>query len=76
MNERQLRLATWNIHMAVGRDGKRDLQRTAQVILQMQAEVIGLQEVDNHVEGDGDDLKRLQSLTGMEVIAGPTMQPA
>ena len=74
MGERQLRLATWNIHMAVGRDGKRDLQRTAQVILQMQAEVIGLQEVDNHVEGDDDDLQKLKTLTGMEIIAGPTMQ--
>lgn len=74
MGERQLRLATWNIHMAIGRDGKRDLQRTAQVILQMQAEVIGLQEVDNHVEVGGDDLQKLQTLTGMEVIAGPTMQ--
>jgi len=74
VGERQLRLATWNIHMAIGRDGKRDLQRTAQVILQMQAEVIGLQEVDNHVEVGGDDLQKLQTLTGMEVIAGPTMQ--
>jgi len=74
VGERQLRLATWNIHMAVGRDGKRDLQRTAQVILQMQAEVIGLQEVDNHVEGDDDDLQKLKTLTGMEIIAGPTMQ--
>ena len=74
MVKRQLNLASWNIHMAVGREGKRNLLRTAQVILQMQAEVIGLQEVDNHVEGDGDDLKKLQALTGMEVIAGPTMQ--
>jgi len=69
-----LRLATWNIHMGVGRDGKRDLARTARVIKQMDLHLIGLQEVDNHLGEGGDDLGLLEKLTGMAAVAGPTMQ--
>lgn len=74
MAEANLRLATWNIHMAIGRDGRRDLSRVVQVIRQLQVEVIGLQEVDNQIENDRDDLHTLAEQTGLEVIAGPTMQ--
>ncbi|MEE4252987.1 MAG: endonuclease/exonuclease/phosphatase family protein [Desulfuromusa sp.] len=74
MAEPELRLATWNIHMAVGRDGRRDLSRIVQVIRQLQVDVIGLQEVDNQIEKDRDDLQTLSEQTGFEVIAGPTMQ--
>lgn len=73
-NNSEMRLATWNIHMGIGRDGKRDLARTARVIKQMDLDLIGLQEVDNHVGDDGDDLELLGELTGMTVVAGPTMQ--
>jgi len=74
MTENNLRLATWNIHMAVGSDGRRDLPRIVQVIRQLQVAVIGLQEVDNQLEKGRDDLQFLAKQTGMEVIAGPTMQ--
>jgi len=74
MAERNLRLATWNIHMAIGRDGRRDLSRIVRVINQLQVEVIGLQEVDNQIEIGHNDLQTLAEQTGMEVIAGPTMQ--
>lgn len=72
--KRKLRLATWNIHRGIGLDGKRDLARTAQVIQQMAPDLIGLQEVDNHIEEYGDNLELLGNLTGMSAIAGPTMQ--
>jgi endonuclease/exonuclease/phosphatase family metal-dependent hydrolase len=70
----ELHLATWNIHMGVGRDGKRDLARTARAIRQMDLHLIGMQEVDNHLGEGGDDLELLGELTGMAVVAGPTMQ--
>ena len=76
MAEANLRLATWNIHMAIGRDGRRDLSRVVQVVRQLQVEVIGLQEVDNQIENDRDDLHTLAEQTGLDVIAGPTMQRA
>ena len=73
MIEQALRLATWNIHMGIGRDGVRDLRRTAGVISRMKVDLIGLQEVDNHSRVAGDDLDLLGSLTGFTVIPGPTM---
>lgn len=69
-----LKIATWNIHMGIGLDQQRDLARTAEVILQMEPELIGLQEVDNHVKTSGSDLETLGQLTGLEVVAGPTME--
>jgi endonuclease/exonuclease/phosphatase family metal-dependent hydrolase len=45
---RQLKVLTYNIHHGAGIDGVVDLERIAQVIEQSGAEVIGLQEVDNH----------------------------
>jgi endonuclease/exonuclease/phosphatase family metal-dependent hydrolase len=74
MNEPQLCLATWNIHMGIGLDGARNLQRTAQVIRQIQPDLIGLQEVDNRIHKTGNDLQTLKTMTGMEVVAGPTMR--
>lgn len=73
-DKRSLRLATWNIHMSVGLDGKRELARTARVIQQISPDLIGLQEVDNHIKPDGNDLERLSELTAMSAVAGPTMQ--
>jgi len=76
MTESQLLLATWNIHMGVGLDGRRDLLRIAEVIRQMGPDLIGLQEVDNHRVQGGDDLQQLGVLTGLEPLAGPTLQHA
>lgn len=73
MNKR-LTLATWNIHMGVGSDGKRDLERTARVIQHMSPDILGLQEVDNRFDKIDSDLGYLQRITGLEVISGPTMR--
>jgi len=43
--EPQLRVATWNIHDAFGGDGERDLDRVAEMLGQLQAPLVGLQEV-------------------------------
>lgn len=45
---RPLTVMTYNIHHGAGIDGVLDLERIAQVIEKSGAEVIGLQEVDNH----------------------------
>jgi len=74
MTEAQLRLATWNIHMGIGMDGRRDLARTATVIRDISPDLIGLQEVDNCHSKSGSDLEKLAAWTGLEVVAGPTMQ--
>ena len=46
--ERELRVASFNIHHGVGRDGLLDLERIAGVVERTGADVVGLQEVDNH----------------------------
>ena len=68
-----VKVATWNIHMGRGRDGRRDLERVAKVIGNLGVDCIGLQEVDNHSHEAGDDLTRLAVATGMRAVAGPTM---
>lgn len=50
--EELLRVATWNIHDARGTDGRRDLDRVAEVIRALDAPLVGLQEVGC---GAGDD---------------------
>lgn len=67
-----LRLATWNIHSGVGRDGRRDPQRIAAVIGELDADVVALQEVESH-HGDLEVLSLLAELSGMRALAGPTM---
>ena len=68
-----VKVATWNIHMGRGSDGRRDLERVADVIGSLGVDCIGLQEVDNHSHEAGDDLTRLAAATGMQAVAGPTM---
>ncbi len=41
-----MRVVTWNLHAGVGLDGRYDLERIADVLRPLDADVIGLQEVD------------------------------
>jgi len=73
-----LRVATYNVHRCVGRDGRYDPERTARVIRSLDADLVGLQEVDSgYWMGDGpDQLAILARETGMKSIAGPTLTSA
>jgi endonuclease/exonuclease/phosphatase family metal-dependent hydrolase len=66
-----LRVATWNIHDALGRDGKRDVARVARVIASLGAPVVGLQEVSCAPDG-ACDVAALASATGFGWRAIPT----
>jgi endonuclease/exonuclease/phosphatase family metal-dependent hydrolase len=52
--ERGLRVASFNIRHGVGLDGVLDLARIAAVVERSGAEVVGLQEVDNHWSARSD----------------------
>lgn len=71
-----LRLCSWNIHRAVGLDGKHDPARTAAVLCEVDAAVVALQEVDSHpeVEGGLDQIDFLAQATKMRAIRGPTLR--
>jgi endonuclease/exonuclease/phosphatase family metal-dependent hydrolase len=59
-------VASYNIHRGVGLDRRRDLERIARVIQEMEPDVIGLQEVVRENEGiHGDQAIRLAALLVM-----------
>jgi endonuclease/exonuclease/phosphatase family metal-dependent hydrolase len=66
-----LRVATWNIHDALGRDGKRDVARVARVIAALDAPVVGLQEVACTPDATCD-VAELARATGLGWRAIPT----
>lgn len=51
--ETSLRVATWNIRHGRGMDGLVDLERTARVLHTIDADIVGLQEVDRSVRRSG-----------------------
>jgi endonuclease/exonuclease/phosphatase family metal-dependent hydrolase len=64
----RLRVMSYNIHVGVGMDKRRDLERIAGVIKGSGCDLVGLQEVDRGVERTGrvDEIKELARLTGMD----------
>ncbi|CAB3696107.1 endonuclease/exonuclease/phosphatase family protein [Paraburkholderia rhynchosiae] len=68
-----LRIVTYNIHGAVGTDGKRSAARIAQVIAALNADVVALQEVPLGGAASINVLLELQELTGMHAVPGPTL---
>lgn len=66
-----MRVATYNVHGFVGRDRRRDPERIARVVAQLDCEVVGLQEVD--CSGAARALAELERVTGMRSVSGFTM---
>lgn len=68
-----MKLATYNIHACIGADGRFDPDRTVRVMLQLNADVLALQEVEHHQVDGTDLLEYLATVTSMTAIAGPTL---
>lgn len=68
--------ATYNIHRCVGRDRKVNPDRIAQVIRELDADVVGLQEVDSRpgAATESQQMRYLARATEYEAIPGPTIQ--
>lgn len=70
---RPLVVASYNIHRGVGLDRRRDLDRIADVIAEIEPDVIGLQEVIRADGGDdADQAAYLASRLGMALVMGRT----
>jgi endonuclease/exonuclease/phosphatase family metal-dependent hydrolase len=70
-----IRIASYNIHQCVGMDARRDPGRIAGVLREIDADIIGLQEVDAR-PGHGHDSEQMDFLAqslGFTAIAGPTL---
>lgn len=69
-----IRVATYNIHAAIGTDRRRDLARIAAVIEEIAPDVIGLQEVESRASrGSADQATRLAAMLGMACVEGPML---
>jgi endonuclease/exonuclease/phosphatase family metal-dependent hydrolase len=69
-----IRVATYNIHAGAGEDGQYDLERTADAIRHLHADVVGLQEVDVHWGARSewaDTARELADRLGMQVFFAP-----
>ncbi len=67
-----IRIASYNTHGGIGRDGHFVPKRIADVLKEMDADIVALQEVENRATGF-DMLEYLKGETGFEAIAGPTL---
>jgi phospholipase D1/2 len=65
-------LATYNIHRAIGRDGVFDPERIAEVLAELDADVIALQEVQTGTTGRSL-LQVFRERLGVEAVHGVTM---
>jgi endonuclease/exonuclease/phosphatase family metal-dependent hydrolase len=69
-------VASYNIHQCRGVDRQRDPRRIADVIHQLDADVIALQEVDSAPGADGElvQMEFLAHTVGLHAISGPTIE--
>jgi endonuclease/exonuclease/phosphatase family metal-dependent hydrolase len=72
LNPWPLTIATYNIHAAVGADGRFDPQRVAGVLQEISADIIALQEVPLGGPRSPNVLDILQQATGYHAVEGPT----
>jgi len=73
--DRRLRVASYNIHECVGADGTRDPDRIADVLREIDADVVGLQEVDARPSATSASMQMqyLAAALGYQAVAGPTL---
>jgi endonuclease/exonuclease/phosphatase family metal-dependent hydrolase len=72
----RLRIASYNIHECVGGDGRRDPERVALVLRELDADVIGLQEVDARlgITRTSMQMQYLANTLRLHAVSGPTRQ--
>lgn len=69
----RLAIATYNIHAGIGVDNQFQPTRIAQVLQELDADIIALQEVEHHAVGEKDLLDYLAVETNSTPIAGPLL---
>jgi endonuclease/exonuclease/phosphatase family metal-dependent hydrolase len=76
LSGKRLLVISWNIHRCVGTDGRQDPDRIARVLRRLNADVVGLQEVESGGSRSSDQLAYLAERTGRNAVAGPTLRQA
>jgi len=67
----QLRVASYNIHRAIGKDGIYEPGRILRVLSELNADIVALQEIDLQEPGGLQLLPWLAARTGLRAIPGP-----
>lgn len=72
----KLSVVSWNVHSCIGTDGRLEPARVAEVLRGLEADLVGLQEVDSRHDhpSDRDQLPYLARQLGMHAIAGPNLR--
>lgn len=72
----EVRAVTYNIHRCVGTDGERDSERVAEVLGELEPDIVALQEVDTSLDPRTrlGQLHVLAAQTGLEPVVGPTIE--
>ncbi len=71
----RIRVATYNIHCGIGRDGRFSERRVLDVLRELDADVVAMQEVESRASGI-DMLAWLAKETGFHAIFGTTLMKA
>lgn len=72
----RLRVVSWNVHRCIGSDGQYSPERIAEVLSELQPDVVALQEIDSSLltENEVDQLTAIATQTGLKSLMGPTMK--
>jgi endonuclease/exonuclease/phosphatase family metal-dependent hydrolase len=69
-----LTLATYNVHEWIGNDGRKDPERILQVVRELKADIVALQEVAIPFQKELEfKLSYIGDVTGMQAVPGPTL---
>lgn len=70
-----MKIVSWNVHRCIGTDGAYRPDRIAEVLSKLDADLIGLQEIDSSLKTTTgrDQLSYIASLLGMDAMMGPTL---
>jgi endonuclease/exonuclease/phosphatase family metal-dependent hydrolase len=69
-----LRVASYNVHGCRGRDRRRDVARVVRVLQEIDADIIGLQEVESRDgRSDVDQAEAIAAALGMTCVDGPLL---
>lgn len=71
----RISVVSYNVHRCVGADRRRDPERIAAIIRELNADIVGLQEVDsrNGPHREHRQMDYLAHATGLHAVAGPTI---
>lgn len=66
-------VASYNVHRCIGRDRCCAPSRIAEIIKELNATIVGLQEVDSNFNGNINAAGHLSAMLGLEAVPGPSM---